>query len=243
MVYARRPRRRLPARRPRRAFRRRRPMRRPARATRLLANAADPSVRILNPLRPRSARVQKTISETLTYGQNITGVTPLYAFIFDPSGTYGNASTAGTGLAMPDWSSYAAIYDQYRVNSITLVFRFHDVTAGATIQFPLWIRYNYDFAVSVPTMTGAMQLSRVMQKEFSAEHLVQKYKFYPKVAIVQENGAIFSSSSLKVTKQGWTDVDRPCELWGIQFASDQALTGNQHIYFSIIYDVSFRYTR
>lgn len=209
----------------------------------------DPTIRIINPFRPKPLMVQKTLTENQIVHFNASNV--LYAFIFDPSGSYGNCSVGGSSIAMPDWGQYTggvgtSLYNQYKVTKIKMTFRYLD-TDGTSSTFGLWMRYNYDPLISTPTLAGVSQLNNVKFKTFTAQSPVCQYTVYPRVHyLVQGNPTLntpltTTQQSLRIAKMGWTDVNFPSQVFGMQIASAFALGAAQFLEVQVEYHVKFRY--
>lgn len=201
---------------------------------------ADASVRVLNPMRMRPVRVQKTANWSVC--ASFTSTTPIAAYYFDPSGSFGNAGNLGGGVQMPDWSSFTALYDQYKVNSITinLTLQQQGTILGAV---PLLMNKNYERSVVTPNVTGLAQLTGTIQKTFTQDSPNYTYTFRPVVSPLVDNASVLATEARGVAFHDWTDVNYPAELFGFQLASGYALSASQSLIMDITYDVSFRYTK
>lgn len=230
------------------AVRRRRFTRGPAR------QLPDASVVTLNAGRSPVINLKRTIHNGLTYGTNwVAGVVPAAAFIFDPSGLYGNTSSAGTGLAITDWAALSGIFDQYKVNSISVAFTYDGApaagAAGAYQPRSQLFRYNYDVNLITPAVLDMSQLSNVKQKNFTEDSNTYVYTFKPKV-LTLEYGAPSTSASVtarSIADQDWTDMGYPAQLFGLQTCgaegSAPGLPTGCTLLFSITYDISFKYSK
>lgn len=206
------------------------------------AQALQTNYRILNTRSIGPQKVIRTCNYSLTYGVNFTNSSPAAAFIFDPSGTYGNTSTAGTGLAMPDWTSLVNLYDFYRVNNIKITFRY--ANTGALIgSVPMWMRYNYEGSVVTPTIAGVTSLAQVHEVNFNNDNPMYSYSFKPCQRKLVDNAAVLASEGRAIEPHGWTDVNFPVELWGFQCITSYALATTQTLFFEIEYDVDFKYAK
>ena len=199
--------------------------------------------RRLNTSSIKDTRVVRTIPYTATYGVNFSNISPAAAFTFDPSGTYGNTSVAGAGAMMPDWDKLIALYNFYKVNKITITFRYANV--GTAIgAVPMWMRYNYEKAVTVPTLSGMTSLANCEEAYFTNDSPLYSYSFIPMVEHIVDNSAgILSSDARAIKRHDWTDVNYPATLYGFQCLCSYLLNATQTLFFEITYDVSFRYSK
>jgi len=174
----------------------------------------------------------------MTYGG---GTTPAQAFIFDPSGAFGNSGVALAPVNITDWGSLTAIYDQYRVNWIKLTFTWTNSGGGTC---PLFIRYNYDPDVTVPTLTGMSQLANLHEKSFTNVSPKYTYIFKPMELTLKDNfTSALATEGRGVKEHSWTDVTYPVELFGVQFMTNFALIAGMNLYFEVEYDISFKSSR
>lgn len=174
----------------------------------------------------------------MTYG---SGTTPAQAFVFDPSGTYGNAGVALAPVGLTDWASMTAMYDMYRVNWIKLTFTWTNSGGGTC---PLFIRYNYDIDVTVPTLTGMAQLANLTEKSFTNVSPKFSYIFKPKQATLVDNFTSgLATEGRSIVDHTWTDVTYPVELWGVQLMTNFALVAGMNLFFEVEYDISFKSSR
>lgn len=204
------------------------------------AQSTDVSVRVLNPYRPPDFRIQRTLPQGLTYG--FSNVTPNAAFYFDPSGTFGNYSAAGAPLQMTDWTSLIALYDHYKVNSITINLNYE--TQGAVLgAVPVLMNKNYERSVTTSSAAGISALTRTVEKSFSPQSSRHTYTFVPRVNPLVDNGGVLAAEAREVRPMDWTDVNFPVELFGFQLYSPYTLATTQFLYMEVTYDISFRYSK
>lgn len=208
-----------------------------------IVSKEDSSIKIMNTKVMKPLFVERTLDETLTL--TVAGSTiPATTMVFDPSGLYGNTSFGRGGLTMTDWASCTGLYNFYRVKYVKIIARYHDSTLlSSNINYPLWLRYNYEPSVTVPSLAGVTSLSRVMLKTFTKDKLTVSYTLYPKVAFDLQNGAILASQGKGMKSQPWTDVNFPAQLYGFQMISDETLPPNATIFFEITYGVQFKYSK
>lgn len=200
----------------------------------------DPTVRVTNVRREHPVRFVKTIdyNRTINYG---VGTTPAQAFIFDPSGTNGNTGVGLTPVGLTDWASLTALYDQYKVNWIKMTFTWTNSGGGTC---PLYIRYNYDPDVTVPTFAGMAQLANLTEKSFTNVSPKFTYIFKPvEMALVDNFTSGIATEGRAPREHQWTDVTYPVELWGCQLMTNFALVAGMNLFFEIEYDVSFKSSR
>lgn len=206
------------------------------------AQLNDPTIRVLNPRRERVLRIQRTCNPTLTYSWSNTGVPVSAAFRFDPSGTFGNTSNSGTGLAIQDWSAFTALYDQYKVNKIIVNLRWAN-SSGVEPNWNLYVRFNYDTAVGStyqPTPGTMCQLGRVVEKTFNASSSCLTYSFFPRVNLLADNEATLATDSRQSVPMDWTDINYPVELLGLQVSNNVPVSAANLLTMEITYDISFR---
>lgn len=232
---------------------------RPAKYTRKIRNmgrrftpvprvrSLDPSVQRLNGGRPQTITVKRTnpVTQTIliTSATGATGGT----ITFDPSGTFGNVGVGGTPLAMPDWSSFKACFDYYRVNGIKLTWTLAE-TAGTAVDDPqenspiVYYRYNYESSVVTPSLTGITQVSNCMKKVFTPTNPMTSYNIVPKVLdIVETTGSVLASQSYRLRDPGWIDVNLPAVIYGFQYFIEIQLATHQSLQLDVEYDISFKY--
>lgn len=207
---------------------------------------ADPTCTKLNIYAPPPTMFKRTVGGAFTLAVSTGGA---ISVVFDPSGSYslyqGSSTAAIAGVA--DWASLKAIYNQYRVRKVVMHWKF--VTSGATVSsldddsVIMLERYNYEKAVTTPTLAGMIQLQNVQRKVFTAQHPVHTYTVYPKAMKTLENTGILSAQGLGIADMPWTNCESPCELFGYQFAfetSSNAYTTGQ---LDIEYDLEMRYNK
>lgn len=233
------------------AARRRRPARtRPAGGN---LSIIDPTVTKLNMFRLPSTTVVKTLRNVF----GISAGTPAaaWSFIFDPSGDYAKYSGTSNGYLgqggvltpMPDWASFASIYNQYKVKKIIITWRFE--TTGATVStldddsVGILERYNYEKSIVLPTANGLAQLTDCIRKRFTAQNPSHQYTIYPKVCYEVQNSAIVSPQGVNYRSPGWCDVNYPVQIYGYQFAMETPTNAYTQGYCDITYEVDFRYSK
>lgn len=206
-------------------------------------NTRDPSIELVNFQKNPIITVSKTCPYTSC--NSIAGAVngAGNSFIFDPSGTYGNVSSGGGSLVMPDFTSLTGVFDLYRVNYIK-IHMFADWGNGGTSTDPqeLYMRYNYEPSVLTPTLAGMTQLTKVIKKTFTPDRPRYTYIIKPKVRAAIYNSGAAAGWGNEIRSMKWTDVQNPVQLLGFSFYCPGQITG-QSIRFEIEYNVSFKYSK
>lgn len=239
------------ARRPRRRFAASLP-KSPSRQVADYQDAASSTFLLNRTPKQNSVRVVRTTFNVNQIAGPITDYTA--GARFDPSGTNTAAIAFGgtvAGQAMVDWAEFAPMFDEYKVNSITLTFRY--TSPGVTPFLPgslVRCVKNHDTAVPI---TGSIPLSRfsvvadVLEHSFTSDHPMVKYTFVPSMIESQSGNAAGATTSGPTTLTGgtrplattWVDVDSPTVYMGAMAWFNYINTGIQ-IVVDITYDVSFR---
>ena len=199
---------------------------------------ADTTVTKLNPGKPKIISVIKSLkinadaveSSAATNGFTIksTGTAATYQvnMVFDPAGSFGNNSgpintTVGTGslvaAAIPEWSSYAALYSRYKVKKVHLHFKCVS-TASLTLAVTsptLYIRYLNEYNPSSISLITISEERNWIRKVFTPEQPDFKYSFYPKCMALNDNINILSTDSRLPVSMRMTSVSTPVELYGV----------------------------
>lgn len=205
-------------------------------------NNLDPTVSFLNMRPPPKYNLTKCIPNTsLNYiasgSTNVGG-----SFVFDPSGQYGNTNPSGLGTAMPDWTNLSGLFDYYKVNFIK-VHIWADTTGNLdTDPIVMWMRYNYEPNVSVPSLAGMLQLPKVIKKTFTSQRPRYTYVIKPKVEDNVYNTGLTATAGRALQNAPWIDVNNPAQLYGFQYFVDNT-SASQTIRFEIEYNVSFKYNK
>ena len=198
---------------------------------------ADTTVTKLNPGKPRIISVIKSLkinadaveSSAATNGFTIksTGTAATYQvnMVFDPAGCFGNNSgpintSVGTGslvaAAIPEWSSYAALYSKYKVKKVHLHFKCVS-TASLTLAVTsptLYIRYLNEYNPSSVSLITISEERNWVRKVFTPEQPDFKYSFYPKCMALNDNVNILSTDSRIPVSMKFTSTSTPVELYG-----------------------------
>lgn len=139
---------------------------------------------------PRNFRyVQKDYTSDIVpiTGSNVAAVAGAYYFV-------------ATNLS--NWTSFAAIYDQYRVTGIefTLRPRFESISLSTTSNTPMRLVIDYDDATVLSSLAAAEEYSNCMTVE---AYQSAKRVFCPAVAIAAYSGAFTSYAN---RQRQWIDV-------------------------------------
>lgn len=213
--------------------------------TRLLNNK-DPSICLMNAGKLPTLTLSKALNYTLCNYVAGASAGAGNAFVFDPSGTYGNCSASGGPLAMPDWTSLKNVFDLYRVNWIKIhMFSQNTTASGLSADadpMDVYMRYNYESQITTPTLAGITQVPKVIKKTFTQDRPRYTYMIKPKVESAMYNVGASAGWGRGLVNMKWTDVDSPVQLYGFKFYVDRQLTGQQ-LFFEIEYNVSFKYSK
>ena len=224
----------------------------------------DSTVQRLNGGRDRPICVSKSLPFNVNGTVSTSGTTGfVYNFTsssfsvgtlttFDPTGNFGNNSgniTSGAptliAAQITDWTSFAALYSQYKVKKIHLKFTAYDSTSGSTLgsQPPtMFIRYNNEYAAPSPTTAIIADERNWMRKTFTPEHPDFSYSFYPKVMCLDDNRGLISTDSRVPKSMRWTSTATPVELWGVKawIAAIGTSSAGTYIAMDVTYDICFR---
>jgi len=142
---------------------------------------------------------------------------------FDPAGTFGNNSinvAGGVSTSGPaniqQWTQYANLYDQYKVNKITLHFTAIDIADLNTGSPIMYIRYQDTYGAIAPTMTDISQQKNWVRKTFTSEHPDFTFSFVPKVQDIVDNNALISANARTPKRMVFTNTSTPVMLYGVQ---------------------------
>lgn len=187
------------------------------------------------------------VIRTTHHAQTFAGpqVEAFSAAFFDPSGTVAVATVFGSAAVncrLPGWATIQTLFDQYKVNSIKLRFRFAPnvggvaAIAGVGIRF----RYNYD-ASSNPGLPDVQSEPGWTEHWFTPERPVIEFTIYPKVSNDLESGSVLGVViGGQIQTPQWLDTDAPPILLGAELAIINLPTLD-NIYCDLVQDVSFRY--
>lgn len=203
----------------------------------------------------RSVRLVPTRTVRTTFNSNIIAgpvVDLLTAARFDPSGANASCTVFGStaaSQAMYDWSEFQTMFDEYKVNSITLTFRY--TSPGITPFLPgvvLRVVKNEDTSIPIQGPTTVVPFGLrddVLVHSFTPDAPMVKYSFVP-MMVAQQMGVPSSAvgptafgAALRPIKSTWVDVDTPTAYMGAIAWFNYINTGIQ-VAVDVTYDVSFR---
>lgn len=173
-----------------------------------------------------------------------TGVGVTQVTFFDPSGLYSNVDGSYPSGAMDDWSSFIAIYDQYKVTKIKMTYNLIQPTGVPfnTEHIVLYARYNYD-SDFVATTTTMSQLTNCKQFVFTQEEPSVSFKIYPRVDVLVFNRSNnLATEGCHISKMRWTDVHKTTRILGFAHVIPNLPTGWE-IAVTCEYTVAFKYQR
>lgn len=169
-------------------------------------------------------------------------------YTFDPSGTSSNSSgfrySNTTNYAgMDNWTSYATLYDYYKVREIRI--RCWVATSGVNLlnnNMEIYWRHDYDDTSTPTAITWINDYENVKHFRFTAENpevtIVLKYPKvqYVTTAIAQTTLAL---SGHVPKKMPWTDCTQPVTIWGMRFFLP-ATVASLDLHMDVTYDVLFK---
>jgi len=159
------------------------------------------------------------------------------------AGTSITSIGGATASAMPDFSSISALYNRYKILSITYNWNLQTTGALSLYNYDLpkiLVRYNYDAnltSASVPTKME--QIPNVKQFQFTQDKTQFSYTYYPRA-----NEPVYLSgisTGYKLAKQQFIDVAYSnVPMYGIMWYVDNLGTGLK-LSLDITYKVAFKY--
>lgn len=160
-------------------------------------------------------------------------------FVFDPTGTYG----IHAGSTVPNWSNMSAIFDEYKVNKITITARYtpsdQPEDAGST---QIFFCENRDTSLT-GTRAQVLNKSNVIHHVFTPENPMIKCEITPYIFDAVYNAGVLAAYGRSPRVMDWCDTDVPAQIYGWLWNADVS-TGtlqNAAIRFDYEYDISFRY--
>lgn len=172
-----------------------------------------------------------------------TAATPVAKlYIFDPAG--GATITPPTGWifpsvgpAMPGWTEFIALYQQYKVKKIRCNFVLTTLEGTDAATLPeMWIRHlaNADqTTVSTTLFEDATNSTHVL---FNNDSRMAQIDIYPKQRLQGYGG---NGSSSVYLPQDWTDCTNVAELFGLALYIPVLATG-QSVRMDVEYHVDFK---
>lgn len=110
-------------------------------------------------------------------------------------------------LAMPDYAQLAQVFAHYMINSITLTFRFMDITSDDTFTLDnvpschLYIAHNYDSTLN--DASHVAEKRNMVSHTFTKEKNLFSYTVYPKTVSPVYLSAV--STGYKVNPKVWVE--------------------------------------
>lgn len=160
-------------------------------------------------------------------------------FVFDPSGTYGVHAT----VTIPNWGSMVALFDEYKVNKITITARYtpSDQAEDAG-SCQIYFCENRDTTLT-GTKAQVLNKTNLIHHVFTEEHPMVKCELTPYVFDAVYNAGVLAAYGRSPRVMDWCDVDVPAQIYGWLWNADvpSGVVQNASIRFSYEYDVSFRY--
>jgi len=200
------------------------------------ASFMSSSTEILNAQPKGGMRVHAYLDNSYTVS---TGLALGGMFSFDPAGVYG----IHQGASVPNWVNMVALFDEYKVNKITITARYtpSDQAEDAG-SCQIYFCENRD-----PNLTGTkaqvLNKPNLVHHVFTEENPMIKCEITPYTLDSVYNTGILTGSSRAPQVMTWTDTDVPAMIFGWLWNADvpAGTIQNAAIRFSYEYDISFRY--
>jgi len=226
--------------------------------------AADPSVMKINPKPIQVVRVIKGTSLIPSYGLAVSGTTGLQLqlsgtgysmgrnYTFDPSGNFGNfsgtISNAATTIgpcAAQTFFAYIGVYKYYKVDKITVNFRYDDLGLADSCSPTLFVRYHDgEINTNTPSPSQIAAERQWIAKKFDSGNSTFKYSFIPLVQKVAVGGTTFANLAKSSSRMNWTSVDTPVEIFGLRLYINWPTNANpdlnSFINMDVLYHISFK---
>lgn len=215
----------------------------------LFVKPLDLTVQKLNPFGhndKKGYRFVKRYGEAVcdNFGIN-TAAGTVKNIIFDPSGTYGNAGAGAAQVALPEWSSFQQLFDQFKIDKIICRVRANDTASNGALQATqtsLLARYNYNSGSGAPTTLAAMsELPSVIRKVFTIDSPLFEYIITPMVEMSSYNGGLLSAQGRNPRKMGWTDITNAQQIYGLSLMSENGTDATTTLVISYEFQMRFRY--
>jgi len=146
-------------------------------------------------------------------------------YCFDPSNTITASGTFVKLGVMPDWSSYAALFQQYHVEKLVLNFYYKTSQTTDGAIFPeMFVNNVYNIDQAAPSVNGLENISGWDRVLFTNEHRNYKRVIYPKLDLPTTTGSATYGQSVR--GQGWLDCSLPSELLGMMLYIPYLETGD-----------------
>lgn len=185
-------------------------------------------------------------------------------FNFDPTGANNysavtiGASTSYLYTPYPHFASYAALYQQFKLLKVKLIFTAYGTapqSATPVDSNPLVIgqmssdvlqiigrhMYDPDYSTTPITAIRLMDLTKVKKHIFTVEHPTVSFTLYPRVLTSQSlvTGGGAASDFFRISKPGWQNSDDDAAFYGFA-AYIPAITPGSNIQVDIQYTMAWR---
>lgn len=137
-----------------------------------------------------------------------------------------------------DWSSFAALYDQYRVFAVKIKYipNFPNNESTLTVFRPLYMVTDYDSIVVLASVNEAIQYENLRVK-----NLQRPFSFYIRVPKLIATYGV-TGATVQVA-QGWFDIAYPTDTGAIRTIATDLSASSIYGTFVITYYVGFKNRR
>lgn len=198
---------------------------------------------ILNPKRMAATTTVTKTKYNCATATGVFGAGVTLNAIFDPSGTYDVAFGYGAGTTqMPDWGNYVNIFDKYKVNWIEIEININNLSTSISFGDVIWSRYNYSLTppAACAGPNGMQELANIQADTLTADKQQLVYRLVPMVNSAVYNTGTFSAAGLEMARHTWTDVNRPCQLYGYVMGFPYGVAATTSMTISVTYNISFK---
>jgi len=175
-------------------------------------------------------------------------------FTFDPSNTYGTFSGTINSVSQTlgphfctSWGSLTGLYKYYKVNKITINFRYDDLGSADTCSPTVYMRYHDgEFNTDTPSPTIIAAERGWISKKFDASNSTFKYSFIPLVQnlTLAAQTSAFNDTGKSARRMQWTSVAKPVEIFGFRFYMNWPVNSaadlNSFLNMDVVYHMSFK---
>lgn len=160
----------------------------------------------------------------------------LYRFSTSNPNAYLSVDGGAYANAVQDWSSVSALYDQYKVNAIKIVYTPHlpNDTSVTVFYRSVYVSIDYDSVTQPTTYDGIAQYERMR-----VVNLYRPFKLYFRLPAVLNT----SSSTVVVGRMGWLDIANPNPAGCIQLFSEGLNLSSAYGRFTVTYYISCKNRR
>lgn len=206
------------------------------------AGFTSSSTTLLNPSASGFTRIKSTILNAKTFTGTNMSTTFNGNLVMNPAGTSGNFHN---GVAITDWSSYATVFDEYKVNSIIVTVRVSGQDDSIASVPEIWMSSSRDNALA-GSLTDLQVKANVTHHIFTQDNPVCKLliKPYTLALVMNDTGTVVGSTKTPELC-GWLDTEAPSNLYGYLFflkcPQDTSALTTTTVTMDIEYDISWRY--